>query len=147
MPLDVCPGYTLPFNCQATVPGLSAAPLHIQLAAWWVSGASFVHASAFQTNLDVWGDSACQVVSAQYNCCLLLQGIAWLVDQNNRFQENALKWGGSWGKGFSTFVDIDQNCLLIAFQSTKQNKQTNPQTNPLASHAFEDTMNLCPSTS
>lgn len=95
MPLDVCSDYTLPFNCQATVPALTAAFLHIQLAACWASGASFVHASAFQTNVDVWGDSACQVVSARYNYCLLLQGTAWLVDQTSNFQENSLKWDES----------------------------------------------------
>lgn len=56
MSLDVS-GHTLSFNCQATVPGLMAASLHIQLAAWWGSEASLVHASTFQTNLDVWGGS------------------------------------------------------------------------------------------
>lgn len=55
MPLDVS-GHTLSFNCQAMVPGSMAASLHIQLAAWWGSGASLVHASTFQTNLDVWGE-------------------------------------------------------------------------------------------
>ena len=75
------------------VPGLAAAALHVQLAACWVSGVSFVYASAFQTKL---GETrACQVVSACYNYCLLLQGTAWLVDHNNNFQENPLKWDGS----------------------------------------------------
>lgn len=54
MPLDVCSGYALPLNCEATVPGLTAASLHIHLVACWVNGASFVHASALP---DVLGDS------------------------------------------------------------------------------------------
>lgn len=52
MSLDVCSDYTLPFNCQATVPGFGDR-FSVYLVTHWVSGASFVHASAFQTNLDV----------------------------------------------------------------------------------------------
>lgn len=46
---------------------------------------------------------------------------------------------------FSIFVDMEQNFLLIAFQSTKQtNKQTTikPNKKHLASHAHEDFMSL-----
>lgn len=95
MPLDVCSDYTLLFNCQATVPGLMAAALHIQLAAHWVSGASFVHASAVRTNLGVWGDSGLPSSLCPLKLLSSAPRHGLATGANNSFQENSLKWDRS----------------------------------------------------